>query len=186
VTRWLIVLATGILGLGALALALGVATGWWFAAALLLATAALGTWDLLQRRHSILRNYPVQSVTSVKADPAYGFGADSVVPTTAYVVHSDRGVIQSVTGRFARGPRAVQVVYATATGAVPDDVKEAYALLIGHWYRMAKTAFGQNYEMLETLIDTSGEKDWPWSVSAGEPLPPGVLQLLQPYRVPAA
>lgn len=55
----MIVLAIGILGLGALALALGVATGWWFAAVLLLAMAALGAWDLLQRRHSILRNYPV-------------------------------------------------------------------------------------------------------------------------------
>src|SRR4051812_29583245 len=92
-----------------------------------------------------LRNYPVQSVTSVKADPAYGFGADTVVPTTAYVVHTDRGVIQSVTGRFARGPRAVQVVYATATGAVPDDVKEAYALLIGHWYRHVKTQVGTGF-----------------------------------------
>ena len=58
-TRWLIVLAIWILGLGALAVTLGVATGWWFAAVVLLALAALGTWDLLQRRHSILRNYPV-------------------------------------------------------------------------------------------------------------------------------
>src|SRR5947209_15543417 len=40
-----------------------------------------------------LRNYPVQAVTSVKVDPAYGFGADTVLPATAYVVHADRGVI---------------------------------------------------------------------------------------------
>src|SRR5215207_2219451 len=59
-----------------------------------------------------LRNYPVQSITSVKSDPAYGFGAETVLPTTAYVVHTDRGVIQSLVGPFARGPRAVQVVYA--------------------------------------------------------------------------
>ncbi|MEV0945608.1 FMN-binding glutamate synthase family protein [Rhodococcus sp. NPDC049939] len=57
--RWLIVLVTWILGLCALALAIGLSSAWWFAAVVLLAMAALGTWDLLQRRHSILRNYPV-------------------------------------------------------------------------------------------------------------------------------
>src|SRR3954449_9666511 len=67
---------------------------------------------------AFLRNYPVQAVTSVKVDPAYGFGADTVLAATAYVVHTDRGVIQSLAGPFAGGPRAVQVVYVTATGAV--------------------------------------------------------------------
>ena len=78
------------------------------------------------------------------------------------------------------------MVYATATGQVPAAVKEAYCQLIGHWYRVAKTAADQNYQMLVLRTDASGEKDWPWSVAAGEPLPPGVLQMLQPYRVPAA
>src|SRR5947199_5288758 len=34
-----------------------------------------------------LRNYPVTAVTSVKVDPAYAFGSDTVVSPTAYVVH---------------------------------------------------------------------------------------------------
>src|SRR5437763_14225699 len=42
---------------------------------------------------AFLRNYPVASVTAVKVDPAYAFGADTVLPATAYVVHTDRGVI---------------------------------------------------------------------------------------------
>src|SRR5215475_8915070 len=41
----------------------------------------------------LLRNFPVQTVTSLKVDPAYGFGADTLWPSTAYVVHTDRGVI---------------------------------------------------------------------------------------------
>jgi hypothetical protein len=97
-----------------------------------------------------LRNYPVSSVTSVKADAGYGFGASTVVPATSYVVHAERGVIQSLAGAFlpvplpdvapwSHGPRNVEVVYTTATSSVPADVKEAYALLIGHWYRHVKT-----------------------------------------------
>ncbi|GAA4385485.1 FMN-binding glutamate synthase family protein [Tsukamurella soli] len=33
--------------------------GWWIGAAVLVAFAAVGLFDLLQRRHSVLRNYPV-------------------------------------------------------------------------------------------------------------------------------
>ncbi|GAA2124110.1 FMN-binding glutamate synthase family protein [Streptomyces synnematoformans] len=36
-----------------------VSPGWWPAAGVLLALTALGGWDLLQRRHSVLRNYPL-------------------------------------------------------------------------------------------------------------------------------
>ena len=32
---------------------------WWILAAVLLVLAGLGCWDLLQRKHSVLRNYPV-------------------------------------------------------------------------------------------------------------------------------
>ncbi len=68
----------------------------------------------------------------------------------------------------------------------PATVKQAFYELTGHLYRFAKTAADQGYLMLETQISASGEKDWPWSLAAGEPLPPIVLQLLAPYRVPAA
>src|SRR4051812_7611240 len=47
-----------------------------------------------------LRNYPVQSVTSVKVDAAYGFGSGTTLSTADYVVHTDRGLIQSLTGPF--------------------------------------------------------------------------------------
>jgi glutamate synthase domain-containing protein 2 len=52
----------GTLTLGVLAVLAAVllgGIGWVIAAALLLAFAALGVYDLLQRRHSILRNYPL-------------------------------------------------------------------------------------------------------------------------------
>lgn len=141
-----------------------------------------------------LRNFPVSSITSLKVDSARQFGAETVRGSDTFVVHSDRGVIESVDGPFLKPrygrtddwPGALQVIYSTATGQVPAGVEEAFCQLIGHLYRFAKTAVGQNYEMLIARIDGSGEKGWPWSLAAGEKLPPAALQLLQPYRLPAA
>ncbi|HEX3148464.1 MAG TPA: hypothetical protein VHR66_10295 [Gemmataceae bacterium] len=144
-----------------------------------------------------LRNFPVASVTSVKVDPAYAFGSDTVVPTTAYVVHTDRGVIQALGGPFVpgertglvnvdvrgwtAGPRVVQVVYTTATGQVPADIKEAYARLIGYWYRHVKTNVATTFQNVaqqkygETFVIFSNN---------GSGLPLDVTELLDLYRVP--
>src|SRR5439155_2647529 len=142
-----------------------------------------------------LRNFPVSSVTSVKADAGYGFGASTVVPATAYVVHTERGVIQSLVGAFlpvplpdvapwGYGPRNVQVVYTTATGAVPADVKEAYALLIGHWYRHVKTQIASGFQ--DVIQQTFGDTTLIFSKDqlAGLPVPDEVRRLLSPYRGP--
>ena len=133
---------------------------------------------------------------SVKADAGYGFGADTVVPATAYVLHPERGVIQSLAGSFlpvplpdvapwGYGPRNVEVVYATATGAVPADVKEAYALLIGHWYRHVKTQIASGFQ--DVIQQTFGDTTLIFSKDqlAGLPVPDEVRRLLAPYRAPA-
>jgi uncharacterized phiE125 gp8 family phage protein len=141
-----------------------------------------------------LRNYPVASVTSLKVDATRQFGSETARDASTFVVHADRGVIESVCGpflppRFAHRddwPAAVRVEYTTATGAVPAAVKQAFCELIGHWYRFAKTAKDQDYQMLTVAVDVNGEKQWPWSLAAGEPLPKLVTQLLAAYRVPAA
>jgi uncharacterized phiE125 gp8 family phage protein len=147
----------------------------------------------------VLRNYPVQSVTSVKVDPAYGFGPETALPPTAYVVHTDRGVIQSLTGPFLPGlpglpvcgvppwagsPRAVQVVYATATGAVPADVKEAYALLAGHWYRHVKTQVAAGFQNVTQQTFGGATAIFAKDQIAGLPLPEDIRRLLAPYRTP--
>jgi uncharacterized phiE125 gp8 family phage protein len=139
-----------------------------------------------------LANYPVTGVTSVKVDSSRAFGSDTLRATDTYVLHADRGVIESLTGPFlpprsrARDdwPGAVQVVYATATGAVPAPVQEAFYQLVGHWYRQAKTFADQDYQML--LGRTSDGKTWSWSLSSGLKIPPGVRELLAHYRVPPA
>ena len=142
-----------------------------------------------------LRNYPVTGVTSVKADAGYGFGASTLVPATAYVVHAERGVVQSLAGAFLPvplpnvppwdyGPRNVEVVYATATGSVPADVKEAYALLVGHWYRHVKTQVASGFQ--DVIQQTFGGTTLIFSKDqlAGLPVPDEVRRLLAPYRTP--
>jgi hypothetical protein len=146
-----------------------------------------------------LRNYPVQTVTSVKVDPAYGFGSETTRPATAYVVHPERGVIQSLTGPFLPNwgrlpvfdtpawllaPRTVQVVYATATGAVPADVREAYALLIGHWYRYVKTQVASGFQNVYRQTAGGTTVIFARDQIAGGSLPVDLPRLLAAYRVP--
>ncbi|MFC1411907.1 FMN-binding glutamate synthase family protein [Streptacidiphilus sp. N1-12] len=59
VLRILWVLTVGCFALAGVVLAVAVSPWWWFAGAPLAALLALALWDLLQRRHSVLRNYPV-------------------------------------------------------------------------------------------------------------------------------
>jgi hypothetical protein len=78
----------------------------------------------------------------------------------------------------------VQVVYATATSAVPAPVAEAFGQLVGHWYRQAKTFADQEYQMLIGRTSGTDVKSWSWSLTSGLKIPPGVLELLAPYRAP--
>ncbi|MBI3689932.1 MAG: FMN-binding glutamate synthase family protein, partial [Mycolicibacterium aromaticivorans] len=57
--RALAVTSLWVVALAAAGLALAFGPWWWLIAAPLGAIAALGTWDLLQTRHTLLRSYPV-------------------------------------------------------------------------------------------------------------------------------
>jgi uncharacterized phiE125 gp8 family phage protein len=149
----------------------------------------------------LLANFPVASVTSVKVDPAGAFGVDTVISPSSYTVHVERGVIQSLVGPFvpterlaglintdltkwSDSPRAVQVVYAIATGAVPNDVKEAYAQLVGHWYRQAKTQVATNFLNIELQKFGDVTVHYQSGQSARLAAPTETTALLAPYRTP--
>ena len=145
-----------------------------------------------------LRNYPVLAVASVNVDAAYVFGAATLVPATAYVVHTDWGVIQSLWGPilpharlglvnaevsfWTRGPRVVQVVYTVATGQVPSDVREAYARLTGYWYRRVKTESGAGFA--NVTRQKFGDIMTVYASDTTGALPDDVRELLAPYRLP--
>jgi len=145
-----------------------------------------------------LRNWPVSSVTSVNVDPAREFGSDTVIDDDRYVVHAEHGVIQAIDGPFVpliqrglagseieswtRGPRMVQVVYAVSTGAVPDDVKEALARLVGCWYRRVKTDSGRNF--LNVMQQKFGDTFVIYGRDDDSAMPDSVRSLLSTHRGP--
>jgi hypothetical protein len=148
-----------------------------------------------------LRNFPVQSVTSVNFDPGYVFGSGTILSSTSYVVHTDRGVIQSLVGPFAprvdrqglvnrhvynwtKGPRVLQVIYTVAAAAPPDDLLGAYALLIGHWYRLIKTQVAVNFQNIRQQKFGDAFTTYNAAESGGLPIPPDVYLLLAAHRVP--
>ena len=139
-----------------------------------------------------LSNYPVASVTSLRVDPDRVFGSDTERDPTTYVVHADRGVIESLDGPFLQPyrqgandwPESVQIEYTTATDSVPSAIKQAYSDLIGHWYRLAKTSADANFLMLTESSDGTTTKSYSWSLTRGLTIPPGVTELLAKFRVP--
>lgn len=142
-----------------------------------------------------LRNYPVTAIGSVRVDANRQFGTETILAASGYVLHADRGVIEATNGPFLpprgkRGsldwPGAVQVTYSTATGAVPAAVREAFAQLVGQWYRLAKTNADLAGVLLTENTDAGATKKYPWALAGGLKVPAGVLQILAPFRVPAA
>lgn len=139
-----------------------------------------------------LSNFPIASVISLRVDPDRVFGSDTERDPSTYVVHADRGVIESLNGPFLQPyrkgsddwPEAVQIEYTTATGSVPSAIQQAYADLIGHWYRQAKTNADANFLMLTELDDGTTVKTYSWSLTRGLSVPPGVTELLAKFRVP--
>ena len=149
-----------------------------------------------------LKNFPVTSVTSVNVDPGYVFGASTILATTAYVLHLERGVLQSLVGPFAphvdrqglvnrhvynwtKGPRVIQVIYSVPVGSVSDEVYEAFAQLVGHWYRRVKTQSGANYVNLRSQNIGSLHIAYDADQIAGLSIPPDIRLLLAPSRVPS-
>ena len=141
-----------------------------------------------------VRNFPLDAGSvDVRADAARQFGPGTSRDPEGYVVHADRGVIEVVSGGYLRPrpgrgpadwPGAVRVTYTTPAGQVPAAVTAAVSQLVGHWYRQAKTAAAADYQMLTGRTTGPDAVSYSWGLTTGLRLPPGVLQLLQPYRVP--
>lgn len=134
-----------------------------------------------------LRNFPIETVVALQADAARQFGSETTLPPERYFVHADRGLIESLDGPFrpfASG--TIRVTYTTPASQVPEAVKEAFTQLVGFWYRVVKTQAAMGFRsLLEETDGTTGRSQvYPWNLATGPSLPPGVLQLLKPHRIP--
>jgi hypothetical protein len=68
---------------------------------------------------------------------------------------------------------------------VPAGVQQAYSDLVGHWYRLTKTNSDAGFLMLTELTSAGDTKGYSWSLTRGLTIPPGVLEMLSYFRVPA-
>ena len=145
-------------------------------------------------RIAFLKNYPVEAVTEVKVDPNRAFGAETVLAATEYHADLETGLIESLgkpfvsqaggSGRANDFPGTVRVEYTTAEDEVPKAVQRAYVEIIGLWYRTANTMAALGHENKLQTTDGTTVTQYPWAQSGGFRLPPAVVQLLTPYRVP--
>src|SRR5438874_1817507 len=77
-------------------------------------------------RFAFLKNFPVEAVSEVNVDANRTFTAATILATSRYVVHAERGVIEALDGPFLADrasanafPKAVRGSYSTPTDAAP-------------------------------------------------------------------
>lgn len=146
---------------------------------------------------------PIDSVTSIKVDAAYGWGSGvaALTANTDYVIRSSSaGIIQSLTGHWYPGPAGaslkaldqlpqwydypgvVKLTY-VGDGPAPDDVKQAFALLILHHYQIAKREAATAFKRLAFLSDGTNQYQRHDEADSLPGMPAIVRALLAPYKV---
>jgi uncharacterized phiE125 gp8 family phage protein len=87
----------------------------------------------------MLKNYPVDTLTSVHDDPLRVFGASTLIAASDYILDAAGGIIRlwnnAVT--FLQGRANIKVVYTAGypLASVPYDIQEAVLMIVQHQYK---------------------------------------------------
>ncbi|MCU0703744.1 MAG: hypothetical protein MUF18_07185 [Fimbriiglobus sp.] len=131
---------------------------------------------------------PPQSITRLQVDPTRQWGSETIWPATHYLLHTERGVIESLVGPFGPKRAGIVRVESTLANVVPLAVQQANAELVAFWYRQAKTAahLEQLHQLarVEPSAEGGGETRYWLAVGGQSRLPAVVRELLAPYRMP--
>jgi Phage gp6-like head-tail connector protein len=84
-----------------------------------------------------LRNWSVDSITDIRIDALRVFGTDTILSTDNYVLYGPTGIVRSQWPIGPEGNLTVRVAYTWSN--LPDEVKAAFAMIVGEWYRAVKT-----------------------------------------------
>ena len=118
--------------------------------------------------------FPVQSVTSIAKDDQGDWSYSDTIAAGDYTLDGRTGLVYlnpDASEGWTSGVRAMKVVYVAGFATIPDDIKEACALLVAHWWGLRKNRGKQN-------ASANGQ-------NAGfrpETLPHNVVQLIAQYR----
>lgn len=119
--------------------------------------------------------WPIVSVTTIHDDPLLAYGSEDLVASGDYTLYGDVGLIvldhDAVHGWWSTSKRAIKLVAVCGYVTIPEPMKQAAAMLVGHWYRL-KTGLGQ------TSISQGGVN----ATRVEATLPDVVKELISPYR----
>jgi len=88
----------------------------------------------------VLTHRPVESVAGIWDDVNRNFTDDHLLDADDYVLDSDRGLIQLLSGSFTDGVRNVKVTYTAGESSVPTDVAQACIMLTAAWFHRGREA----------------------------------------------
>jgi len=125
----------------------------------------------------MLKQYPVSALTNLYDDVLRAFGAGTAINIASDVVlDSEKGIVRlwNQAVAFNVGIANVKVVYTAGYATVPETIKEAVLIYVGHLYRRLyqDQRFGVSSE-------TIGDRT---TTFAGDVVPAKSKALLMPYR----
>lgn len=135
-------------------------------------------------RYIVLRQYPVVSITSLKA--VYGAGTDETTETIAstdYRLDLDTGIVHLISDRlwpdqtrdFARGFRNYRCVYVAGYTTIPEDVAQVCAECVADSYGQTK---------LNAAIKSESLGDYSYTLVDQAQLSASQAERLRPYTMP--
>lgn len=100
--------------------------------------------DLNEPRRLLSPVWPVQSITTIHADPSWEFGSSTLLESSEYTILGgvEIWLKPSATGAFAGSARSNKIVlvagHGASTGAIPDSIKRACAIVTRHLWDLRK------------------------------------------------
>jgi hypothetical protein len=106
------------------------------------------TYDGTGVERLILREFPINSVSSVRIDGDRNFGADTEV--TDYIVYEEEGELWRTAGVWPDYRKGIQVQYNAGLDPVPEDLKIAVLEVVAfNWKRFQSKAIGARSQTAE-------------------------------------
>lgn len=107
----------------------------------------------------MLKQYPVNSITSIHDDTDRDYDSDTLIDSDDYVYDSDSGIVQLDGFSFVPGRQNVKVVYNAGYTTIPTDLEQACIMRVAIRYLQGKAninAFdSDNIERINKMTDAS-------------------------------
>jgi len=121
-----------------------------------------------------LKNYPIDSVTTVHQDSDRAFAASSLIAATDYFTYADNRNLISDGVSWEKGIQTIKVVYVAgyAIGSIPEDIVNAVTMLVDLWTKEYKA---HRFGVTSTGTETN-------RITYEKNVPAEIKEMLNPYK----